>query len=181
MGCGGSGSGDKGELARLTDSRASTSDISSASSLSGGGKYASGTLLVLFSRGSSGSVFSSESWGSDVIALTSKLCGATRPNDLDADNFTEAERDAIEVAKRTVLDVLDWRRTVEVALWDEAAAGVECTGRSSLSSSVVVWSDSVSPGTTECSNSGNEGSDDGSLSSSILRHIRDGVSYRAML
>lgn len=73
VGSGGGGSGDNGELARLTDSRASTRDISSASSLSGGGKYASGTLLVLFSREPSGSVFSSESWGSDVIALTSKL------------------------------------------------------------------------------------------------------------
>lgn len=72
MGSGGGGSGDNGELARLTDSRASTRDMSSASSLSGGGKYASGTLLVLFSGGSSESVFS-ESWGNDVIALTSKL------------------------------------------------------------------------------------------------------------
>ena len=138
MGSGGSGSGNKGELARLTDSRASTSDISSASSLPGGGKYASGTLLALFSRGSSGSVFSSESLGSDVIALTSKLSRATRPNDLNADDFTEAERDAIEVAKRTVLDVLDRKRMVAVALWEEVAAGVECTGRGSLSSSVVV-------------------------------------------
>lgn len=76
--------------------------------------------------------------------------------------------------------MLDCRRMVAVALWDEEAAGVECTGRSSSSSSVVVGSDSVS-GTTECSNVGNDGSDDGSLSSSILRHIRDGVSYSAML
>jgi len=81
----------------------------------------------------------------------------------------------MEVAKRAVLEVLDCSLAVAVT-----AVGVEWTGRISLLlSSVDVWSETVS-GAMECSNSGREGKDDGSPSSWILRHILDGVSYKAI-
>jgi hypothetical protein len=73
------------------------------------------------------------------MALTSKLCTGLRGYGyvLEAEeDFAETERDARELAKRAVLEVLDCSLIVEVAVYAETAAGVECTGKISGLSSV---------------------------------------------
>jgi len=142
-------------------------------------------LFLLRARGeSSGSVFSSLSWGSEIMALTSKLCAGLRGYAyvLEAEDLAEAERDAREVAKRAVLKVLDCSRMVEVAECAETAAGVECTGSISVPLSLDGWSESESDA-AESSKAGKEGREGGSPSSAawILRQIRDGVSSIAIV
>lgn len=72
------------------------------------------------------------------MALTSKLCVGLRGHEyvLEAEDFAETERDAREVAKRAVLEVLDCSRIVDVAVCAEIGAGVECTGKISASKSL---------------------------------------------
>jgi len=69
------------------------------------------------------------------MGLASKLCVGLRGYEyvLEAEDFAETERDAREVAKRAVLEVLDCSRIVDVA---EIGAGVECTGKISASKSL---------------------------------------------
>lgn len=81
------------------------------------------------------------------MALTSKLCAGLRGYEyvLEAEEgFVETERESRELAKRTVLEVLDCSRIVEVAVCAETAAGVECTGRISAPLSLECTSESES-------------------------------------
>jgi hypothetical protein len=142
-------------------------------------------LFLLRPRGEcSGSVFSSLSWGSEVMALTSKLCAGLRGYAyvLEAEDFAETERDGRELAKRAVLEVLDCSRIVEVAVYAEIAAGVEWIGSISAPLSLECWFESESDA-AESSKAGKDGREGGSPSSTawILRHIRDGVSSIAIL
>lgn len=96
------------------------------------------------------------------------------------------DREAIELANRAVLDVLDVGRIVEVAVWCADAAGVECIREDMLdmlsrSTSRSSWS-SLS-GSAESSKGGRDGREGMSRPSmaSILRHTRDGVSSIAAM
>jgi hypothetical protein len=101
------------------------------------------------------------------MALASKLCAGLRGYGyvLEAEeDFAETERDARELAKRAVLEVLDCNPIVEVAVCAETAAGVECTGKILRPSSVECWSESESCA-PESSKAGNDGREGGSPSS----------------
>lgn len=88
-----------------------------------------------------------------------------------------AERNAMDFAKRAVLDVLEAGRKVDAAC--ELAAGVECTAVA-ISCSSSSLCDCAS---SESSKGGNDGNDGISLFSmaSIRLHIRDGVSSIAAM
>jgi len=115
------------------------------------------------------------------IPLFDSARDADRPSeDLEA-------REAIEVAKRAVLEVLEGGRMVDVTvLCAVFGAGVDCSGEGMLSkgASRTSCEDAESSGrSSESSKGGRDGREGMSLPSiaSILLHTRDGVSSMASI